>query len=229
MSYIDSTKLKKSKTGIKFEILGLKKKTIGVLTSAGGVGKGYLLKSFFTDTKNFLFKRPLKIAYFSLEDDIDIVNDKFSEMDIVHKNIHFYFNKTEFFKLVPNKYDLIIVDTFSRFNKGQVDENSNSEMSYLYDTILDRVRELNCALLFIHHTNKTSRDKKNGSFDANSLRGAGSLSDDARLVIGLEEVKKGVLKASTLKINFESPNSQVYNRNASGGLEIVKEQGRNKC
>jgi hypothetical protein len=205
-----------------FVLYGLQRGEIGVLYGAGAVGKGYFLKHFFTKNENLMFEKQIKILYLSLEDDYISITNKYTKMDICHKKVDFGFDlDTE--KHWEN-YDLIIIDTWSRYLGGRFEENSNKEMGAAYEEIIGKAKKYNVAVLVVAHTNKSGRnEEKEGS--VNDLRGASVLSDNARLCISLEKVKnKEHIKANTSKINRKQIISQIYVRGMGGDLILKKGQ-----
>jgi len=75
--------------------------------------------------------------------------------------------------LVVKDYDVIILDALYRFYPEGVDENSNSDMTTLYNLIDKIATERNCAIIVVHHTSKGDQSGKAVS-DMGS--GAGSIS-----------------------------------------------------
>ncbi|MHB1609843.1 MAG: helicase RepA family protein [Acidiferrobacter thiooxydans] len=83
---------------------------------------------------------------------------------------------------------LIIIDTISRVHR--LDENSNGEMAQLL-ILLERIaRQTGAAVLFLHHISKfASRDRAGG--DQFAARGAGALTDNARMGSALSRMTAG--------------------------------------
>lgn len=62
-----------------------------------------------------------------------------------------------------NKPQLIIIDTLSRYSTG-MDENSNSDMALLIETITNELAiPLDCAVMLIHHTGKRTESARGAS------------------------------------------------------------------
>ena len=204
-----------------FVIYGLQSQEIGVLFGQGAVGKGWLLRSFFESKDNIMFTKPLNILYHSIEEGFKTINNKLLDLDLAHKDLDVSFGKI-LKEDTPNwkNYDLVIIDTYSRWLNGRADENSNSEMSKAYDKLQNIAITSDCAVLVLAHVNKSSISP-DVEIDITSLRGAGSLADNARLAISLEKDKDNNLIAKTAKINNAPYLSQNFKRLTNGRLEIV--------
>ncbi len=203
-----------------FAIYGLQRGEIGVLYGQGAVGKGYFLKHFFSNNHNLMFEKPIKVLYISLEDDYTSITNKYDNLEICHQVVDFGFSlKTE--KYWGN-YDLVIIDTWSRFLAGRYEENSNKEMSLAYEEIISKAKKYNCAVLVVAHTNKGGRNQENES-SINDLRGASVLSDNARLAISIEKIDDDIVKVKTAKINRKAIKEQGFIRGENGDLIIRRE------
>ena len=87
-----------------------------------------------------------------------------------------------------NKPKLIIIDTLSRYSTG-MDENSNSDMALLIETITNKLAiPLGCAVMLIHHTGK----------QGSSARGASALTGALDTEWFLTATKSGDLLKATL-------------------------------
>ena len=71
---------------------------------------------------------------------------------------------------------LIVLDTLSRIHR--MDENSNSNMAHVITMLEHVANTVGAAVLYLHHTNKTSA--VNGLVDQQAARGASALIDNAR-------------------------------------------------
>lgn len=200
-----------------FVIYGLQRGEIGVLYGQGGVGKGFFLKHFFSNKNNLLFEKEIKILYLSLEDDYVSITNIFNNLEICHQNLDFGFDlETE--KHWGN-YDLVVIDTWSRYLKGEYDENNGKDMGAAYEKLINQAKKYNCAFLVVAHTNKAGRNKDKEK-DINDLRGSSVLSDNARLAISLEKIKDNELKCKTTKINRKQIKEQMFQRTNTGDLRI---------
>jgi len=199
-----------------FAIYGLQKGEIGVLYGAGAVGKGFFLKHFFTHQQNLLFEKPIKILYLSLEDDYISITNKYSNLEICHSKLDFGFDlETEKYW---KDYDLVILDTWSRYLAGKYDENSNKEMGAAYEELITKAKKYNCAILVVAHTNKSGRNPKEEN-SVNDLRGASSLSDNARLAISIIKKDNNVI-VNTSKINRKKFINQEFTVALNGDFII---------
>lgn len=113
--------------------------------------------------------------------------------------------------------DIVIVDTFVRVHN--LDENSNSEMSQLYQHF-KRVTDAGAALVVLHHARKGAT----GSLGHESMRGAVEIAAQAETVLSIEN-KMGHYTVKTVKqrrspfedqLNFEFK----IHANAPNDLEI---------
>jgi RecA-family ATPase len=207
-----------------FVVYGLQRGEIGVLFGQGAVGKGYFLKHFFTNENNLLFEKPIKILYLSLEDDFISITNKYDNMKIVHKCIDFGFDLGT--EKSWKDYDLVIIDTWSRYLAGEFDENSNKEMGKAYEKIIKQAKEYNCAMLVVAHTNKAALGEE--ELDIGALRGASVLSDNSRLAISLEKIsskKNSSIKVKTQKINRKAVVEQVFTRSSLNGELQLQSNG----
>ncbi|MDA8379115.1 MAG: helicase RepA family protein [Planctomycetia bacterium] len=107
---------------------------------------------------------------------------------------------------------LIIVDTISKVH--HVDENSNSDMSFLLRQLEIIAEKTGAAILFLHHVSKASG--REGADDQYASRGAGSLTDNSRFGAALTKV------VGTEKYEIKSPLSgSVTTLNASDDGRFV--------
>lgn len=77
---------------------------------------------------------------------------------------------------------LVIIDTMRRIH--QLDENDNGEMSALLAILEQLCAELGVTIIFLHHTAKGSEKG-----DAQASRGASALTDNARWILRLDNMK----------------------------------------
>lgn len=77
---------------------------------------------------------------------------------------------------------LVIIDTMRRIH--QLDENDNGEMSALLAVLEQLCAELGVTVIFLHHTAKGSEKG-----DAQASRGASALTDNARWILRLDNMK----------------------------------------
>lgn len=74
---------------------------------------------------------------------------------------------------------LVVIDTLNR-SLGGLDENSNGDMSSLMGTLEKLCRETGAAVVFLHHVGKASSRDGSAGADQTAARGAGALTDNAR-------------------------------------------------
>jgi L-lactate utilization protein LutC len=215
MKFIDTKELVYKK--LDFTIKGLQKAEIGVLFGAGGAGKGYFLKHFFESDKNMLFVKKLNILYCSLEDNLSTIQNKFNNKSGIH-NVSVSFEENSDYWA---DFDLIVIDTWSRFLKGKYEENSNKEMSAAYEELIEKAKKYNVSVLVVAHTNKSAINSEE-DLNIGHLRGAGSLADNSRLAISVEKTKldKNIVKASIQKANNTSFETQFFNISENGTLVL---------
>lgn len=77
---------------------------------------------------------------------------------------------------------LVIIDTMRRIH--QLDENDNGEMSSLLAILEQLCAELGLTVIFLHHTAKLGEKG-----DAQASRGASALTDNARWILRLDNMK----------------------------------------
>lgn len=82
---------------------------------------------------------------------------------------------------------LVIVDTISRAHR--MDENSNGEMAQLLMYLEAIARQTGAAILFLHHISKFA--SRAGDGDQFAARGAGALTDNARMGSALSKMTEG--------------------------------------
>jgi len=84
--------------------------------------------------------------------------------------------------LEPNRFKLIILDAWYRFQAPGTDENSNADATEMYN-LLDRfAARLNCAFVCIHHSTKGNQSGKSIT-DVGAGAGAQSRAADAHMII----------------------------------------------
>ena len=82
----------------------------------------------------------------------------------------------------PGRYKLIVLDAWYRFLPRDADENSNADISAMYN-LLDAIAEhLGCAFVLIHHSSKGSQSGK-AVTDVGSGAGAQSRATDTHLIL----------------------------------------------
>jgi len=162
-----------------FTIYPLLKGEMGILYGPGGVGKTRFLKHLFSNKNNPLFFKPLDILFLSLEDgQKNLVKKINGDMDMIHNSLTVAFHKNKDFYMDWTKYDLVIIDTLSKWNAGQVSENDNTEMQKMAADLLERAKRFDCSVLITSHTNKQAHNEKGPN--VNNLRGASASKDEAR-------------------------------------------------
>ena len=149
--------------------------------------------------------KPLKILYFAWEDPKLMMSKRCSlyarglgfEKTFYNDNLTFMFGPSLFVdepsgetnlkscisELQP---DLVVVDTLSHVHTAE--ENSSSEMK-IPMMALDRVaKETNCAIIYLHHTNKGSGE---GKATQNKGRGSGAIAAAWHVLVDWGEREEG--------------------------------------
>ncbi len=94
--------------------------------------------------------------------------------------------------LPKGEYSLIILDAWYRFQPEGSDENSNADVSALYNLLDSVAAKIGSAFVSVHHTSKGSQAGK-GVTDVGSGAGAQSRAADAHLVMRQHEVDGAVV------------------------------------
>lgn len=81
------------------------------------------------------------------------------------------------------KIDLLVIDSWSKFALVE-DENNNAKLTKELNTVVRIARELNVAILLIHH------HKKSTDSGIDDLRGAGAIGADADIILNLYPIGK---------------------------------------
>ena len=84
--------------------------------------------------------------------------------------------------LKPGDFDLIILDAWYRFQPIGSDENSNSDVAGLYNTLDSLAGRIDCAFVAIHHSSKGNQAGKSVT-DTGSGAGSQSRAADTHLVM----------------------------------------------
>ena len=99
--------------------------------------------------------------------------------------------------LKPGQFDLIILDAFYRFLPAGVDENSNADITALYNLIDSVLAYLGAAVIIVHHASKGNQSSKSIT-DTGSGAGAQSRAADTHMtMIPHEEPDAAVIAAVT--------------------------------
>jgi len=84
--------------------------------------------------------------------------------------------------LQDEDYSLIVLDAFYRLLPADANENSNGDITQLYNALDRLARKLDCAIVCIHHASKGDQSQK-GITDVGSGAGAQSRAADAHIVL----------------------------------------------
>lgn len=96
--------------------------------------------------------------------------------------------------LEPGKYGMIVLDAFYRFLPEGVDENSNADLTQLYN-LLDRIAAyLRCAIIVVHHASKGNQATR-AVVDIGSGAGAMARAADSHLAIVAHEADEAAVFA----------------------------------
>ena len=126
---------------------------------------------------------------------------------------------------------LLIIDTLNRALAG-LPENDNSVQSRVLNQIEQLISGTGAAALLIHHTSKGATRDGQGDTQ-HSARGAGAISDNARLVMNLTSIKpkkeanqpetQTMLKLNISKCNYAAcPQDLVLWRDEAGVLQAME-------
>jgi RecA-family ATPase len=176
--------------------------------------------------KNKLFDNNNEISVYNTQQILKTIFDNL-DIEILEDaaKIYDYLNKIE-----PNKYDLIIFDTFTSIFDVE-DENSNSEVSKFIKKIKKILVEKNSAGLIIHHLNQSAFSIKDSSeLNYSLIRGATALINNCRYGAILHnfekqqktfyaEVKANAIKKQTYQIkhNIYINGVQLETQERKGG------------
>jgi RecA-family ATPase len=86
----------------------------------------------------------------------------------------------------PGRYAVVILDAYYRFLPRDADENSNADVSGMYNIIDAIADRLGCAFVLIHHASKGSQSGKNVT-DVGAGAGAQSRATDTHLILRAHE------------------------------------------
>ena len=102
-----------------------------------------------------------------------------------------------------DKYDIVVFDTQSRVF-GMEQENDNSEANRVMALLRQLVNETRCAVVLIHHTNKS---EKKGVY---SGRGASAIAGAVDVVVNMESLDEEVIKLTVAKNRVVGTNPTLY-------------------
>lgn len=199
---------------------GLARTAVGSLVSPGGTGKSMLILQTCVDLAlgNPSCLNPKaqarKVAYISVEDQADMVGNRLKDaleqfeftpknQTLVRENLRCtgtnnlligvkgeVYPELVIERIGNFKPDLLVLDTVSRLHR--LDENSSGDMAMLLGAFEDIGRELDCAVLILHHTSKGAMYAKAQGTDVGSAasRGSSVLVDNARSVWSMNTMSK---------------------------------------
>ena len=98
----------------------------------------------------------------------------------------------------PDEYSLIVLDAWYRFQPEGSDENSNSDVSALYNLLDSVAAKIGCAFVCIHHSSKGNQASK-GVTDVGSGAGAQSRAPDAHLVMRSHEDPNAIVVEAAVR------------------------------
>ena len=88
--------------------------------------------------------------------------------------------------VTPGRYKMIVLDAFYRFLPRDADENSNADISAMYNQVDALADRLGCCFVLIHHSSKGSQFGKSVT-DVGSGAGAQSRASDTHLILRAHE------------------------------------------
>ena len=100
--------------------------------------------------------------------------------------------------LESGAFDLIILDAWYRFQPTGSDENSNGDVTQLYNLLDSVANKLGSAFVCIHHTSKGNQSGK-GVTDVGSGAGAQSRAPDSHLTMRLHEEDNAVVVEAAVR------------------------------
>lgn len=217
---IDPVQIEVTKTAIPFI-----KGAYNLLTGRGGVGKSlvalmtlveYLINNpteeiiaFFSEDFKLEVENRLKATCLLLEADYNDIAYRSNFMCVdnddhipwaakvkgSNKSNHDYLDGFVSFCL-ENKVGMIVLDPLNRFHR--LEENSNDDMSWFCKSIIGRMaKETGATTIVIHHSSKNVEDNSGRS------RGAGTITDSARLAYNLASTEEdGEILLDVIKDNM---------------------------
>jgi len=234
-----------------FVIRSLPYGNIAILGGSGGVGKCFFILSMLDEKENFLNQdpntplTPKRIAFLNFEDDILTIKSRLGDsstyhdwdfIDCIGESIFTEIKKEGVFTRILNKdifdnlkeYDLIIIDTWG-LSSG-IDENDNSATSKAMRVLKLWLKENKSSLMIVHHTSKAGMRAEEVT-GTHQIRGASSLTDNARLVVLIypkiikvgkeKKFSKSIVVADIVKANYTIKDSQEFKRGDRGELGIL--------
>lgn len=105
--------------------------------------------------------------------------------------------------LEPNSYVLVVLDAFYRFLPAGTDENSNAQITALFNQLDVAIQRLRAALIIVHHSSKGSQSDK-AITDTGAGAGAQSRCADTHAIIRPHE-DDGVYVFEAVTRSFQQP------------------------
>jgi len=138
-----------------------------------------------------LVAKALGVSLEAIADAIDVDNLRGRCFDML--------NLGAYLAAVPRgRYGLIVLDAFYRFIPQGFDENSNADMTVLYNKLDALAAALGCAIVLVHHTTKGSQSGK-AVTDVGAGAGAQSRATDAHLVLRPHEDDDAVVVEAAVR------------------------------
>ena len=188
---------------------GLIAGSLGGIIATGGSRKSYFAQQTAAavaggpDTLGIAPRVSGRVVLLALEDPKQIIHERnralargwpAETVELVHENLEIWplvgaganlLNPVflSWLRLKIEGARLVIIDTMRRIH--QLDENDNGEMSALLAILEQFCAELGVTIIFLHHTAKGSAPG-----DAQASRGASALTDNARWIIRLDNMKQ---------------------------------------
>jgi len=167
-----------------------------------------------------------KVAYFDSENPLEVLKDRFQEMNISSRDISFYsFSNTNIvsdfneFTEVAKEHDVFIFDSLVHFHDRQ--ENNAQEMAQVMERFKKLADECDCSIILIHQQRKPAQNET--SPDLASIRGSQQITYDIDMVFTITE-EKGVGKIIVCQKPrlFKKPEDIIYDMiEADNGIECV--------
>ncbi len=97
--------------------------------------------------------------------------------------------------------EVILLDAFYRAMPAEAEENSNTAMTQLYNTIDNYAQKLNAAFILVHHTTK-GKQREKATTDVGSGAGSIARASDAHLTLLPHPTDPGVIEVRGVTRSF---------------------------
>jgi hypothetical protein len=143
--------------------------------------------------------RAMEIDDRELDNEVEILSLRGRGCDIIQLGTHLQ-------SIKPGEFALVLCDALYRFLPDRCDENSNSDMTKIYNLVDQYAHRMDAAFGLVHHTSKGSQGEK-AITDAGSGAGAVSRAADSHLILRLHE-QPGLVVLEGVTRSFRQPEPQ---------------------